>query len=538
MQDGIPEVYPSRREFLYALAEALQMELDASSGNRVGPLQSALGFVAGALMAGGNEVESLNLDAPILQIAQDELALFEGDTLHSTPMGFYTWDATLQEVFKQDRFCQNRTHQKDKSVEVFGRYAAIAAVLQTPDATELKAQYEGYLAVYAGLTNPYVSYTPAHLFDYVTGPEALDDVAGLRQEFLSSEDAPYVCRGTYFALFPASRAKDTDFFKELFCEDPLPADVNLIDVLINAIRDGVLDITPDESSGWYDYQLHAMGILLVPEEGAESDHLLLTAAYKKKLIETFKSLITQARETHAKSLEDFGSVGVAAPPTPVDIYPKFPVEPFPTFYLRTARAYRFLGSYLEAVLGSEFMSSTYRMFEGNEATEMTLTEELRKITLRTYGFFVLSARSVGLEPSEMLLEGETEQFPIADAVLTARDWLVGWQEDADVLRDPRVIVPVGYDLVTNESINWAVLGVKAVRVYTEFVEGYEPEVVNPGDGCELRDILPHHYYLLVEVMREVRIPLDVPPLTRDEFRAICSQHDNADDIVAALEALQ
>lgn len=54
-----------------------------------------------------------------------------------------------------------------------------------------------------------------------------------------------------------------------------------------------MDLTPDpETSGWYDYQLYDLETLLLPNRGTESDHLLLTKAYKEKLIETFKSIIT------------------------------------------------------------------------------------------------------------------------------------------------------------------------------------------------------------------------------------------------------
>ena len=104
-----------------------------------------------------------------------------------------------------------------------------------------------------------------------------------------------------------------------------PANVDLMQVLISAIRNGKLDVTPEKNSGWYDYQLHALETLLLPEKGLESDHLLLTAAYKKKLVESFKSILTQTRETHVKQLET-GADTVSALPKEVDIYPLFPVE--------------------------------------------------------------------------------------------------------------------------------------------------------------------------------------------------------------------
>ncbi len=96
----------------------------------------------------------------------------------------------------------------------------------------------------------------------------------------------------------------------------------------------------------------------------------------------------------------------------------------------------------------------------------------------------------------------------------------------------RVIVPVFYDAMNEEVRHWAVLGVKVVKASAEWVPGYEPEIQNPEDVKEMK---PHKYYLLIEASAEVRRPLDAAPLTHDEFRAICDQHDSVDDLVEALE---
>ncbi|MFH2009356.1 MAG: hypothetical protein ABI333_22385 [bacterium] len=534
VQDGVPAVYESKRQFLLDLATALHTaDASATAAQRV-HLQSALVFVLGALISGGTDVSGLGIDAAVLGAAQDAADDFTGELLNYTPMSFYTWNETLREVFIQDRFLQNRGSLGNTSVEEIGRFAAMAAVME--DASSLRIRYEGYVALYAGLTNPYVSYTAASLFDYVNGVASLEDVAAIRSDFLAENQAPFVCQGVWFALVPASRAKDSEFFNDTFCTSDPPADVNLIDVLINAIRGHLLDLEPDGTSGWYDYQLYALETLLVPEELPESDNLLLTKAYKEKLIETFKSLITQTRETHAKQITVFGGVGSAVEPTPVDVYPKFPVEPFPSFYLRTARAYRFLETMLHAVLGTGFLNATHRLNEDGVESTLTLAEELQDITRLVYGIYIVSARAVGLDPAEYLLTEETEDYPITDCVDRANLWLADWKTNVDVLKDPRVITPVGV-LQTGEILYWAVLGVKVYRIHAEFVEGYVPTFASGDHMCEVRDVLDHHYLLLVEEMREVRIRGTVPPLTRDQFRQICDQHSTADDIAAALEAL-
>lgn len=537
VQDGIPDVFPSKRQLLYDLATRAASALASASGSARTHLEDGLVIVLGGLLAGGNDVSGLPVDPALVTRAQAEVNHWDAEGVLSRPIGFYSWSPTLSEVFRQDRFLQNQEVLYEPGVPVsaqdFGRFAALAAVMQ--DATPLAETYERILSVYQGLTNPYNSYSAADLFPYITGPADLGDLASAQSDFLAENDVPFVCRGAWLALLPASRSRDSDFFSETFCQTPPPADVSLIDGLINAIRDGLIDLTPAPDSGWYDYQLYALSTLLVPESLPESDHLLLTAAYKKKLIETFKSLITQTRETHVKQLSVPMMAGVSMEPPVVDVYPKFPVEPFPSFYLRTARAYRFLETYLNAVLGPGFLAQSRRRFEDDSAALIPLDEELHDITRFVYGLAILSARSVGLDPAELLLPEETAEYPVDECVTRATEWIASWATDADVARDPRVIVPVART-EDGQVVYWAVLGVKVMRISAKFVEGYVPEF-QTDDFCELGEINPHHYLLLVEAMREVRLSAETPPPTRDELRQICDAHDNADDIVSALEAL-
>ncbi|MDY0001159.1 MAG: hypothetical protein RBU30_07695 [Polyangia bacterium] len=536
-QLGIDGVFPGKKQFLVDLATAAASALEQASTETAPHLERGLELVVGAMLAGDQDVSELPLDPSLVARARQTVDSWLLAALESRPIGFYTWDPVLESVFRQDRFLQNRASVSEQdqppSTEEFGRLAALASLIEgTP---HLRDAYDRLVALPRGLTNRYASYSAADLYPYVDGPSSLADLAGARAEFLSDNDAPFVCRGTWLALLPASRSPDTDFFQDLFCTTPVPPDANLINGLINAIRDGLLDLTPDAGSGWYEYQLYALETLLVPESLPESDHLLLTAAYKKKLIETFKSLITQTRETHVKQLTIFTGPGSAGPPREVEVYPSFPVEPFPTFYLRTARAYRFLETYLQAVLGEEFLLASHRLNEDGTASVQTLKDELHDITRLVYGFYLVSARAVGLDPSDYLLEEETLEHPLAECDFRARQWISGWQSDPDVLKDPRVIVPVGRTEPGGDVIYWAVLGVKVVRINASFVEGYVPTFT--GSVCTVKEIKDHDYLLLMEEMQELRIPESTPPPTREELRAVCNQHDNAADIVAALEAL-
>lgn len=534
LQQGQNGLAPGKRQFLYDLLDALAERAPDAGPRGAALLDHARAFVAASLLAGGNPVD---VPAEVDQAAREALDMFHTDPQRGRPVGFYTWNELLEEVFVQDRFLQNLDLGLDPQQAErfgFGIFAAMAAVLA--DDTDLLERYQQIHALYAGLTNPYASYSPLEIMPYLDGLASLEDIDVIEAAFVEENPSLMTCSRASYALLPSSRSKDTEFFNSRWCSSGMPEGVSFIDVLIDAIRSGDLDLAPDPDAGWYDYQLWALETLLLPERGPESDHLLLTAAYKQKLIDTFKSLITQARETHVKQLQG-GFAGTAMEEPEIDIYPLFPVEPFPTFYLRTARGYRFLQTYLEAVLGPDYLAAAGRLHEDGARDERPLEDEFASTIDLLYGLYILSARSVGLDPDAHLLAEETAAVDLEAGIQAARAWLEGWQTDPDVLSDPRVIVPVSVDDGSGRGVYWAVLGVKAVKARAEFVEGYEPEVLGAedkhGQSCLVRDILPRDYLLLVEHMEEVRF--SGPPPTRDEFRAVCDRHDNPADIVADLE---
>ncbi len=535
LQQGVEELLESKQRFLQELLDKLKEQIAATSGAAKTHCENAAVFIGAGLLLGGATVDLL----PQLKSAaeQNAAAFIREYPIVSTPIGFYTWNATLTGIFRQDRYLQG--NQLNTFNDARGLFVALAVVLKEDQA--LAARYEQILALYAGLTNPHVSHTPLSLLPYVDGLTSLEDLEALWDKFSAENPPLYVCDGVYLTLFPASRSKDTDYFEKTFCGAAPPLQLDLMEVLIQAIRDGQLDITPEADTGWYGYQLHALETLLLPDRAAESDHLLLTAAYKKKLIEAFKSILTQNRETHVKSL-NMANPMPSMPTRIVDIYPNFQVEPFPTFYLRTARAYRFLATYLTGVLGEELLASQQRLYEDGQRSELPLGQELGQMTALLYGIYALASQSVGLDPTAGLLPEEQAEYPLETCIERAQSWLVTWQQDRDILTDPRVIVPILQDTSTKTNVYWAIFGVKVLKISANFVEGFEPQVLGAtseegwGD-CAVGDIVPHEYYLLMEQMQEVRIPDTTPPPTRKKFRQICDEHQTAEAIITTLEGL-
>ena len=444
--------------------------------------------------------------------------------IYARPIGFYTWSPALERIFTRDRFLQNRGNETP-----FGALATLAFVLGQDPA--LLADYQEVTALYVGLTNPYDSYTLDALVPYVPNAAALANPGAIPTAFASTHPALKFCGGPLVALLPTSRTKDTEYFDQHFCAGPPP---NLLDALIGAIRSGALDVAPEADAGWYDYQLYALETLLLPERGPESQHLLLTAGYKKKLIETFKSILIQNRETHVKQAS-FGrrrGSGRSRPrSTSIRCYPPSPSRPS-TCARRAATAFSRPSSRRRlAPPRWPTRSASSRPAPGER--RRSPPSSIEQIAL-LYGLYFVSADAVGMARDEGLLADELAAIDADAATAAARAWLAAWRSDADVLRDPRVIVPVFKDATTNLTTYWAVIGVKTLKARAEFVPGHEPEVV--PTSCWTGKFDRHDYTFLVEETAEVRLPTARPPPTRSELRAVCDAHATKAAIVTALEA--
>jgi hypothetical protein len=533
VQEGLQiddtELFPSKRLFLKELLAALLALRDTAEQAFQGAIEDAAIDIGASLIVAGEQPE---LPAAVLERAHNAATDFANHPLFSRPIGFYAWSPLLEEIFMQDRYLQNYQVEYDDDADPLspkevGKAAALALVIDADQS--LKERYQKYLALYRGLTNPFMNFPVTDLLPYLSGIESLGDLDTVNASFI--EDSPSSSEmgncDPHFALFPSSTSKETAYFELQYC-DGAPSDLNYLDELIRAIREHLIDLEPTENSGWYDYQSYALETMLLPERGEESDHLLLTKAYKKKLIETFKTIIIQNRETHAKQLGMSSEEGSAA--IEVDLYPLFPVEPFATFFLRSARAYRFLRAYLASVLTVDFLEQSRRLVEDGSSSEMSLDQELKQKTELLYGLYFLSADSVGLQPE--LMPQELQEYDEQTCRATAVEWLREWRKDGDVLRDMRVILPVHRDVDEQEAVYWATLGITAVKARAEFVEGFEPRDIS---GCWTGEIVPHDYYLMAEVSAEVRLPLDAKPPTRDELRRICDQYDTVDEMVEAIE---
>jgi len=273
---------------------------------------------------------------------------------------------------------------------------------------------------------------------------------------------------------------------------------------------------------------------LIPGGNPESERLLLTAQYKKRLTEAFKAMFTEHRETHARQLFQTRavSVGPSIPKRPERLAPRFRIEPCPSLYLRTARAYAFLQQFLRAAISTESLSRLHGFKEGG-LREMTLGGELEAIRLRFYGFYLIACEDIGMAPE--FLQGE----PInqTEAKQAALKWLNRAPSNVDLACDTRVAVPIYYNTQTNKVRLWVILGVRLAKLNAEYARPPMIRPLNsdqPWEKAKRTELVIAHYMIPVEDFAEIEIDAGRIP-NRAELRAICDTHKTKEEIIEALQ---
>jgi hypothetical protein len=266
----------------------------------------------------------------------------------------------------------------------------------------------------------------------------------------------------------------------------------------------------------------------MPAKGQEHSKLLLTKAYKKRMLEAFQALMTKRRETHARSLAE---PKAAAPPPLSKIRPRLRVEPCPSYFLRMARSYDFVLNFLVATVGDEGLASLRGLKEGGERTR-TLLEELRWMREWLYGLHFLSAEDIGMAPA--LRPDEPVDRAACEA--KASEWLASFTKDADLEVDTRVSVPLYFDTAYGRTRLWATIGVRLAKLDVSYAR---PPKVKPAQGSdewqevEAQQLEGIQYVIAVDEFAQAEIR-GLQPLTRKEFREVCDAYKTKPEILRAL----
>jgi hypothetical protein len=473
-------------------------------------------FLAGALELAGKPQK---LSAEEERQKAKFLADFDGDLVRSKPISFYM-SPELKRTWKFFRYLQwDFVNPPDQTIP-----NALSAALKQNE--NLLPPYRSIYSFYVRLTNPPLPRLQP-LIDFTDADQ-------------NASPATANSRAADFTrtVFPPSTSRETELFERLF-DNGIPNSANLISELIRRIRSGDIDLKPRENDGWYQYQAYALESMLLPVKSQENEKLLLSAAYKKRLVETFKALLTKRRETHARQLA-MAKCAAEAPLREAQVCPRLRIEPCTTFYLRTARAYAFLQNLLQATVGEKILSQLRGLSPWGRR-ELNLAVELESMRLRFYGFYLLSCEDLGMEPQLL----PDEPVDKAAALNAALKWLALLESPdlhvdvPEMTADTRMSIPIAYDPMRNVTRLWATLGVRLIPLKAEYAR---PPKVRPKEkGGDWTDPPPHtlgssEYVLAVDEFAEFELPGSAS-LTREEFQEICEKNQrDKEKILQALKA--
>src|SRR5262249_1381593 len=248
--------------------------------------------------------------------------------------------------------------------------------------------------------------------------------------------------------------------------------------------------------------------------------------------DAFKALLTKRRETHVRQL-NLGCGGDTKRSSRTDsdrITPRLRVEPCPTYFVRTARAYAFLTDFLESFVGKHALQSLHGLTKDG-VRQPDLHAELLAMRDLFYGLYFVSAEDIGMKP--VLLPGE----PVDSERCYRRavEWLSRAQEDPDIAADTRVIVPVFIEPNRHTTRVWATLGVRLAKLDANYAS---PPSIRPAGATEWQLASPSQlgtarYLIPVDEFAEVEVGGSSIP-TREEFRALCDKESDKAGIVEAL----
>ncbi|MDP6439350.1 MAG: hypothetical protein QGH74_06930 [Candidatus Brocadiia bacterium] len=475
--------------------------------DQLGQASPARPFLAAALELAGRSVDLSSADVlEKMRLIRE----FDSDKARSKPIAFYNWTPELQQVWRLHRFLQREFREESLAIPL-----AIAAVLR--DNPDLLEEYRAINEFYGRLTNPLICMP----VDVLIGDR------GSLRELARKHGA----RRASVAVLPPSTSREAELFDRLFSAG-IPPNVNLMGELIRRIRLGQVNLTPEDKDGWYQYRVYALETMLLPSRGQEEDKLLLTAKYKRRLVEAFKALMTKRRETHARHAgQTLGTILAAAPLTEGEVRPRLRLEPCATFCLRTARAYAFLQNFLLATVGGERLAELQGL-KKDGVRHMRLADELEAMRRRFYGFYVVACEDIGMRPQFLPDEPVDEEM----ARKAALSWLENFGGDPDLACDTRVAVPILVDPMRDRTTLWATLGVRLSHLEASYAR---PPFVRPtGSGGTWQSVEPDllgvsRYVIPVDDFAEFDLP-GSDALTRAELRAICDQYQTKDDILRAL----
>ena len=461
---------------------------------------SAKAFVAAGLSFSDSAASGFNA-----ALADSFHSDFLSNEVKYKPIGFYTWNAELEKLFKFMRYFQKTFVWNGITADIVSAFKGDISLLTKARAVD---------RFYSDLTNPLSFVSMAQLAESNCEASQL----GLRH-VADSLGRPH---NDQAALFPSSTSVETELFNAIF-PDGVPPGADMMDELIKAIRNGTVDLTPKPETGWYGRQVYALETFLLPSKGEEHAKLLLTENYKKRLLEAFKAIITTQRETHVRQLEISGAGAEVHTFAPI-----LRVEPGCTYFLRSSLAYAFLQNFLGSSVGQATLQSLHGLTETGART-MDLWSELEYMRALYHGLYLVAAEDIGMKPAQ-----SPPGWPSISDKSIAETWLKAWSGDADLIVDARVSVPIyAGDYYTRI---WGTFGIRLCHLYVSYARAPRFHYSGSQDWMPVDSTECDTAKYLIPILEFGEFQLKGnKTLNRQEFRSICDRYSTKAAMIKALE---
>lgn len=461
-------------------------------------LVDAMGFVWAAARLGGQELVA---GRKVQAAGRRWSKPFTGNP-ESKPVGVYSETLELKHIYRRDRFLGRELPP------------AISKILAQglEDDARLVRGYNTLLALASRLTNP------------------------LNDQCLPLNDADPTGR----RFFPKAHAPESNLLKQISGNGSVADNQEMVARLIQQIREGTLDTSPNNESGWYDLMIHSYAPLLQPEAMAGSDKLRFGDRYCEYLEDLFASLLGLTRESRGKLLEMPMAVGM-----PLVIAPRLSLEPLPDFYLRRARTYAYVRELLLDIFGESLLmreqhrpnrnlsKQTMHPWSDKDTVPESPLSSLVELESLFAGAYYQTCAEIGHQAEGLSNSGRER---LQDR-LALRRWLRTWRQDPHLAGDQRGMVPLYWDASKGKMKALALLGFTQDRLHIDY-EAKPGISVRRQDGSlyDLSNLVwsDQSVELVYPVTAEIYVD---EVMDRESFRRLCDNHGNARDLLKALHDL-
>ena len=468
---------------------------------------------AAAYFAAGLELAGIRIPSTNETAKKVFTNRYTSELSNSEPAGIYVWNETLQHCYRIGRFFQMEFDLDDNDW--------MQPVVHSLHAdSSLAADYRQILTRWGRVSN---SPTRLTILDLVDSSGVVELVRLRRERNITSSTV---------SLFPPRFTRESVLGRKLF---PVvnSAENDIMDAMVRSIRRGQVDMRPTQSSGWYDYHAYALEALLVPQRGDESNSLLLSGRYKRRRFDLVQATITTSKVIQSRQSDFMASTPVEQATDTNRFPPRLRVEPAPTYYLRMARAYRFLDTTLRDLVAEPQLSQLHGLTT-NGKRSLPLIQELRELQRLFYGCYALSTEDLGMK---LNLE-EAERVDLEESRRVAETWLDHAVDDRDLAVDARTIIPVTDDSRRQITSALATLGVRICRLQASYLPAAAPRVKRaessewtPLETSQLGEVT---YLMAVDEVASVKIRSD-HILTHAEFQKLCEELVDREKILRRLQ---